>query len=425
MGNCPQAHRCRYIRARETRQSSSMVSVNYAYWLTAFWPKQTPPSILFLDECHLLSDVVLDFAGCTITERQRQDWGLPMFPMIKDGSGMMLGAGDPIEPAVEWLTSCRAVLRREWVNLKHETSEAGMKRKRACQNLGRKMGATIDALRSASKDWFIRSGPRARSFRGKRVPGLVCRPLTARHHFPGFFLRWSPVVVVSATVGNFGAFIEELGIPRTDYEGHRVPNQWPPESRPVFDLGAPRMGYKSTESDYNEQADLIARAILDCPKDWSGLVHVTRISEAGLLAERLARRGLQDRVWVPPKGVGTDGQVIAWESFKKRTPGAIAVVYSWKEGFDGTEEKIDIVAKVQFPFLGDEYEKARMRYSGTMYKQRTAWDFEQSLGRTRRGREIDYDIEGERRGLVAIADGNWPRIKKYLSESLRESIVKV
>jgi hypothetical protein len=43
------------------------------------------------------------------------------------------------------------------------------------------------------------------------------------------------------------------------------------------------------------------------------------------------------------------------------------------------------------------------------------------LGRTRRGREQDY---GEDNGFVAIADGNWTRVKKYLSQSLREAIVE-
>jgi hypothetical protein len=49
---------------------------------------------------------------------------------------------------------------------------------------------------------------------------------------------------------------------------------------------------------------------------------------------------------------------------------------------------------------------------------------EQGLGRTRRGRAEDYDSAGERRGLVAIADGNWKRVQKYLSASLREAIVE-
>jgi len=93
------------------------------------------------------------------------------------------------------------------------------------------------------------------------------------------------------------------------------------------------------------------------------------------------------------------------------------------EGYDGLEEKITISAKTPFPGLGDEFERERMNYSGSMYLQRAAWKLEQSLGRTRRGREEDYDVEGERRGLVAIADGNWMRVKKYLSENFKEALV--
>jgi hypothetical protein len=55
--------------------------------------------------------------------------------------------------------------------------------------------------------------------------------------------------------------------------------------------------------------------------------------------------------------------------------------------------------------------------------QRTAWKLEQGLGRTRRGRREDYDIDGVN-GYVAIADGGWSRVKKYLSKGLQEAIVR-
>lgn len=35
----------------------------------------------------------------------------------------------------------------------------------------------------------------------------------------------------------------------------------------------------------------------------------------------------------------------------------------------------------------------------------------------------DYDL-GEQHGFVAIADGSWTRVQKYVSQALREAILK-
>jgi Rad3-related DNA helicase len=150
--------------------------------------------------------------------------------------------------------------------------------------------------------------------------------------------------------------------------------------------------------------------------------------EAGLLADRLARRGLQDRVWVPPteqggKWLGTQEQMLAWETRKAEIPNSIMCAWQFHEGMDGLQERICIMAKVPFPNLSTEYEKQRMQYSHRFYNQRTAWKLVQALGRTRRGREQDYDTEEEMRGYVAIGDGNWTRVKRYLSEDFLEAMI--
>ena len=89
------------------------------------------------------------------------------------------------------------------------------------------------------------------------------------------------------------------------------------------------------------------------------------------------------------------------------------------------DEKINIVAKCPYPSTSSEYEKQRRQYSNQFYSQRTAWALQQALGRTRRGRPEDYDIEGEMRGFVAIADGNYARIKGYLDDDFVEALKEI
>jgi len=224
---------------------------------------------------------------------------------------------------------------------------------------------------------------------------------------------------MSATIGDFDVFAQELGI--QSYTGRRVPSQWGPEQRPVYVLDVPRLGYKSQKEDYDRQADAIAQAILTVPSQWSGIIHVTRKREAPLLANRLSDRGLGKRVWVPPEG-STNWAARAWEKRKRQVPGSLMIAWQFHEGFDGLDERICVSAKCPFPSLGDPYEQARQKRSGKFYLQRTAWALQQMLGRTRRGRAQDYDTRDEQHSLVLIADMNYKRVRKYLSEDFMESV---
>lgn len=432
MRACPYASKCEYLQSKDRAMNSPKASLNYAYWMTAVnWRTKRPPEMLYCDEAHNISEITLDWVGATITEKQRADWKLPAFPELDSSSsgGILIHRGpDPIDVAVQWLERSFAIMAVHCEKLEL-ASNGNAKHREAyttADRLCRKLDNVLLSIEQCNDDWFILSGEQARMYRGKPEPGFICRPLTAKHHAPIYFTGDFKTTMMSATIGNPRAFTTELGL--RDWEFRAVPNQWEPERRPVRVLDAPRLGHRSRLSAYEKQADAIARAILGVDHSWSGFVHVTRKREATLLADRLAERGLQDRVWVPPgadgRYVATDKQIAAWESRRNKIPGSICVTWSMWEGIDGLDEKICVVAKIPFSPLGDPYEKARMQYSGKMYLQRAAWQLEQGLGRTRRGREQDYDTDNEQRGLVAIADGNWKRVQKYLSQSMQESLVE-
>jgi Rad3-related DNA helicase len=421
MHKCEWSSRCLYLLAKDAAQKSPFSALNYHYFMISRWPREIGAGAIILDEAHQLSDIVLDFVGCTITQKDVVDWDLPPIPEIKSQIGVIIKTGPPPNKvALAWLNSAVIAARLAY---KREKSARNKKRMKKCQSLGIKLSATFDALRERPDDWYIKSGAHARKVMGKTVPGFICKPLTARHHFSNFFLNEHTTISMSATIGNREAFTEELGI--DDYDMRVVPNRFNPEERKVHVLDVPRMGYKSTLLDYDKQAQAIADAILDCPGEWSGLVHVTRKREAQLLAKRLADKGLGDRMWIMPGWDGTytptDEQVSAWDRRRREVPNSICVTWALWEGYDGTEEKINIVAKVPFPFLGSEYERERLSYSNKWYLQRAAYQLEQGCGRTRRGFEEDY---GDENGFVAIADANVTRVEKYLSKSAQEALVK-
>lgn len=439
MPKCPASGQCDYLHAKSAARASQKTSLNYAYWLTAWWPRAELAELskggraaLVMDEAHQLSDITLDHTSCTVSMRDRLAWDLPSFPILH-------GQARPEDVAVadEWIEQ---TIRTVWAAIKplaekrdkyaetesseYLLDESEQKTLTAGERLRGKLEAVGAAMSARGDDWYIRSGPGTLSNAGAPLPGFVARPLTARYHFPGLFLGPWTSVMMSATIGDAATFTEELGIERYLYRD--IPNQFTPDQRPVFALPAPAMGQKNRydEAVLSEQARVIADAIKTCPREWSGIIHVTRKTEATELRQRLAHHGIGARLWTPKPTDSTDWAMRDWQRFKGRVTGAIAITWAWWEGYDGVDEKICIVAKTPFPNLADDYERARMAYSGTMFLQRTAWNLEQALGRTRRGNVEDYDGDGQRRGLVAIADGNWTRARKYMSPGLQQAIIE-
>jgi len=440
MSDCPLSQRCLYLNQKALVMGSRRASLNYAYWLSAVGMRSRPRDYLFLDECHQLSDLVLEWAGVTINEAERVKWGLPRFPLANSrarvtSSLVQVDEDVSLNEIEGWLVRSIDTLSLSMSRMGRITTPKEQKQSTDLENLKRKLESTLEALEYGPDDWFVQSGPMALTWGGEKRPGMLVKPLTARFHYPRFFPSGNGsevddvlprCVLMSATVGDFDTFAAELGI--SSFTSRRVPSQWAPERRPVFTLDVPKLNYKSEDKDYEHQAEAIAQAILTVPRDWCGIIHVTRKREAPLLAERLARRGLQDRVWVPGETDSTNWAAQKWEERKERVPGSLMISWQFWEGFDGRDEQICCVAKIPYPYLGDPYETARQRRSGSFYLQRTAWALMQGLGRTRRGREQDYDTEDERRGLCLIADASWSKLggfgkgKRYLSEDFVEAI---
>ena len=447
MHSCEYSGSCEYLVQKATVLGSRKASLNYAYWLSSFGVRQRPTEYLFLDECHQLPDLVLDWAGCTVNNTERSKWNLPYFPLaaskaVSSKQSLVHVEDTSTDKVVDWLAESANILESTLSQLTpvdrygRQLPMSTEQRKRAneCEHLLRKLRTVLEGLELVQDDWFVQSGPLALTWGTKRLPGLLVKPLTARYHYSRFFPTGNGsemnklhprCVLMSATVGDFDTFAQELGIQQ--FESRRVPSQWAPERRPVYILDVPKLNYKSKPSDYDVQARAIADAILTVPSDWCGIIHVTRKSECHRLTNRLAVCGLQNRVWTPKQG-STVWMARQWAQRKRKVRGSLMVSHAFWEGMDGLDERICVVAKCPWPYLGDPYEKARQWRSHSMYNLRTAQALQQGLGRTRRGRECDYDTPSERRGLCLIADGSWRKLagygkgKQYLSSDFLEAI---
>lgn len=421
MDECEYVDECPYVMRKRLVQASRVRSLNYSYFLTSQWPRNRKyaTDYLFIDECHLLSDETVEWVGLTVRDSDRLKWGLPSFPTCYQSTK------ENTDRCLDWAEQAIGVLETKLDGLVGKDANTLAKKSRI-ERLAGKLKFTCGAIHNAPDDWYCRAGERALEYMGAPRPGLMIKPLTARHHFPKLFLGIYPrVVMMSATIGAPEFMAEELGIEHWEYE--QVPNQWGPEQRPVHVLPCPTIGYKSPESSYVKQAELIGNALSALPSDWSGVIHVTSWKQASDLLVRLGRHRFDaSRLFVPQKGRGTNQQLEDWDRVKLIRPGMLIITPSMSEGVDLLNERICIVAKCPFPSIAPgSYDYERMIYSNNLYKLRTAWGLEQRCGRTRRGRLEDYDTSFEKRGYVAICDGSFQKmgIKKYCSRDFVDSLV--
>lgn len=380
---------CPYPLTKTEFLASNGGVLNYAkFLLDQQLVKEFNSEYLFLDEAHLLSDIVLGYAGIEFYWKSKQlaKYYPSQFP---------IGLPQPLAypRAIEWL---RDLLINMNDNKPISPQRGGnLYTYRWHKYTVRKAHATLNFMVSVPESWHIESD-------NKR---LLIKPKTARFNFIDLFDKAEKVILMSATLDKH--MLRELGV--KDYQWIEVPNLWPGPLRPVIDLKAPKMGYSSSEDDWSTHADKIAHALNKRPSEHTGLIHTPSKKLAHSLASRLGK--LSDRkFFVPDNDLGTEEVYDQWLNIKG--DGTICVYWGAWEGWDCGKDHINIIAKTPFVNFADGYDKARFLFDGKAGYSRVAAKFQQGLGRIRRGNSGDYGSSK----FVGIADGNWTRIKKYFDD---------
>ncbi len=405
--NCPNTSchlSCEYAIARRNTIQSPRVIINYAkYALDQRLTDQHNTDILFLDEAHRLDDIVKDKSAIEI-KWDHKFIRLPPMSFPEGNHEISIKRGNEALAKIAW-----AIKENEVVD---SVGQPKSNTRIQWERLSRKVKTirqfiALDA-NIAPNSWFYSSKD------GK----LTIKPLTAKHNFKKIFNTAPKIVLMSATIGNNPKpLADALGI--DDYEYIEIMGEFGPDMRPVYDLGAPSISYKSKPGDYDEQARLIVNAINNLPKHWTGLLGVKSKSQARELSNRLNARS--ESAWfvtIPQSVTGTEHQLAWWEA--NRQPGTYLIHWAFWEGVDLGKDNVVGICKVPFGYAGDTYGKAAMDFNRSMYQQKPAWDCEQIAGRVRRGHDSHYGANAKK--FVFIADGAYRRIRSRFSNAFAASI---
>lgn len=389
--DCSNPHcACPYQQQELNCLSSQRVSLNYAkYLMSKGFTKRFQPEIMFCDEAHNLPHIVMDYVGLTL----RWDNEFINFKCRPDPERLQYSE------AINYLRQMYKAIAANKPN-----REKDLARWRKWKRLHRKILTTGELIgKKEPEDWYFEVDKEK----------LLIRPLTAKYHFKDMFGKADKVVLMSATITP--AIAERLGLDEDEFDYHYVPSPWPVPSRLIYDLGGPAINYKSSEADKQENARLISSVLRS---DCSGIIHVSSKNQAYEIADRLSR--FNDDYYefhYPMTGTSTDEQLEEWQV--QQQPGAYYISWNCHEGVDLGNDAINIIAKVPYASIGNNYERACLEYDKGWYLEKTAYKLQQACGRNRRGIDEHY-LPGARQ--VFIADSAWHKLKTLLSDDFIRSV---
>lgn len=405
---------CPYPLARQEFVDSIAGVTNYTKFVTdrgivhtTEYQQGFNPEYLFLDEAHQLSDIVVNFAGSTYSWKSK--WLLEHCqPILIDVDDINLPTAmaqrEALDIAYRWLGDLLDSLKARPAI--HPSKKGDLKKWLWWKRLKDKVDITLEAMRIEPDCWFVHGDEW----------GLTIKPLTGRFHFRSTFDKADKIIMMSATIQKLD--ILSLGITEFDYLA--FPSSFPPQDRPVHDLKTPRITWKSSKQDIEQQHKIIASVFQSNSDYWNGLVHYPSKAKTWDGAELLARYTRRP-VWTPDKSMSTDEAWANWVEFEANNTGAICCAWAFDTGVDGKNININITAGVPYPNFGDRYEKARFDYSPKEARIRVANTIEQQMGRNRRGFNEHYGPDANK--FNGIADGKWTRLKSAFDRDFIRSVV--
>ena len=407
MYSCPVSQKCQYLLSRKIFQESERRVTNYNYFLLSDWQRQHAPNWIGGDECHRLPEILEDHLSLELSVENCYDFDIPVFPTIRGVKVQMIRR----KKILEWIDKALVNLHYNKVKLERMAQNRPniLRKVRRMESIIYKFDTVQRGLSEDPDNWHVWwSGTDL-----KIVP-LSIAPYFKEHFIDGFA---SNFLFMSATVGDPNIYASIIGI--DSYFYHHIPSVFSAEERAVHVLkNVPSMNYRATTKEKDLQADEIAKAINSCNPDWPFLIHTTSYKKQEELGNRLARRGLQDRLF-SPEGKSTGDKLQSAKTAVEKFGNPITISVVLEEGVSLPQYRGNIVASLPWPYLGNEIGRKKMEHNKAHYRWKTGVGTRQMLGRNRRGIPSHYGDNS----FNAIADGGINYIMDSLSAEFKESLV--
>jgi len=402
-----------YKVAKKIFCSSPLGVTNFAYYLaeTSFSGQLRNRSMLVLDEAHGTEQHILGMANTEVTRWRCEEVGIDFcsVPFVKpDAEGMGVALDwlkQEFQPAV--LVAVQK-LQMEAEGLRDTMKKEAARLSKKASGLERYLGQLDMFLKSEDrKGWMVWSESettKCPECRAKLRPGttkcwkrecgakipllpakMIIKPLTATLFADKLlFSKAEKVVLMSATILDFGTFLRNLGIDKDDAVCVALPSDFPVENRRILYRPVANMSAKTIDQSLPLVAAEIERILRKHAND-KGIIHTHTYKITKYVVQYLRDHGLGDRVLTHEEGVKGDRERIVAEHIEKVGVPTVIISPSMTEGLDLKDDlsRFSIVVKVPYEFLSN-YVKARIALDPEWYDWTTALHLQQATGRSNR-----------------------------------------
>jgi ATP-dependent DNA helicase DinG len=410
-----------YKPAKERFMQSLLGVCNFAYYLaeTTTAHQLADRTLLVVDEGHNCEDQILSFTDTEITQNKCDEYAAGKLPLFNEGDTLNVR---------QWLDKVfvPAVQAKylEYQRDLRKAKERGNSEERA--KIARRIVSTEKYLQRIALftnadepgEWFAWSDW---NFEKKQGTGnLVIKPLTARLFADDImFSKAQKVLIMSATILDFGTFMRNLGIDPRDAEILAVDSEFPLEHRPIYYKPVANM----RAQDIKHSLPLVAqevRALMGKYAAHKGIVHTQSFSNNKYITDFLKVEGFGDRVMTHQQGGPKGSREGVIERHKAAGTPTVLFSPSMAEGLDLKEDlaRWGVIIKVPYAAL-DPYVKARSQKDPDWYLWLTALKLVQQTGRIVRS--------SKDKGVMWILDAGFGdflrRAKSKMPKWWRDSII--
>ncbi|KKM88121.1 hypothetical protein LCGC14_1261980 [marine sediment metagenome] len=379
--NCPQAN------ARRAAIASSNVVFNYKIALLhfAFLSTFGPRSLMILDECHNTEEMLCEFDAIPIS-----DWRCKRY-------GIRWKKCSTIPEAQKWvqdtyiprLDDVLADMKEECEERIEEYKDRSVppqlaKRIREFKSLSEHFDSVCEFNGMDTLEQYFVLVHDVHSFKFKRLKAAwsfksILEPKADRFLF------------MSSTILNYKGYCMDLGIDPDEAAFISLQSEFEPKNRPVYFSPQAKMNAK-WNTDENAQGrkrllDTVVK-LLGVHNVHSGIIHTGNFAIAVWLTKELPKLQKTHQIMHhnPDSGDDRNEVINAFTDAKKPT---VLISPSITEGLDLYEDRsrFAIFCKTPYPYLGDQWIKARLNLSQEWYSRQALIQIIQGSGRIVRSKD--------------------------------------
>lgn len=369
---CPDKDHCPYERAKTRAIRNQLAVVNTSYLLSEAnrGPgRLSGRGLNIVDECDLLEGELMNHVQISISPYRQRRHNIPK-PKKKTVE----------ESWLDWVQAVKPIVKSELDRIpEHTQDKKKIRDRKYLDNLLHNLSLLHSGLENEDTQWV---------YTGYDDDRIVFKPVMVSQFGPRYLWRhgerW---LLMSASIISSKEMADSLGL-EDQYDTVQVPSTFPVENRKVYVNPVEKIISKNRSKAYIKLKNAILH-IMDMHPDDNILIHTVSYRLANHLTDKITPRTHRP-VYSYTRSADREE---ALESFRQ-DQSAIMFAPSLDRGVDLRDDecRVQIVAKVPYPYLGDKQVQHRLygtKGGSIWYKVQTVRSLVQMTGRAVRHQD-DY-----------------------------------